>query len=273
MNNIILDNLQIVRTWIAPGASNAIIIDGYYKSNAIIAKLGFIAGEGASEIYNLYKSAFVYQLECEKEINEKLINEMENPYIVKMLTSGYINREYGEKYFKKELNELELKSRRIGKKYEKWFGYDYSKLVIMIFEKVENHISLYKFKGNLKDWLDILWNICQVLIIFNKYGLRHNDLNASNILIIKNIECTTLKIIDYGASSIQPTKLNKKLKIYNKSRKKSENQRNYISDKNNIIESLLEKKNIPLNILKILKKLQKLKNEKPIKTLKIIKNI
>jgi hypothetical protein len=272
MNNKILDNLKINKKWLAPGASRGIIIDGVYNKQNVIVKMGFIAGEDAKEVFDAYDVAFVYQLEAEREINEKIINNMDSPYVVKMIDSAFLEREYVDKYFKDELIKLEKQSTKAGMDYDLWWGYDFSKLVIMIFEKVENFTNLYNFKGNLKDWLDILWNVCQAYNIFNLYGLRHIDVNWSNILVIKNIECTSIKIIDYGTSTVQPTKLNNKIKIYNKSRDKEQNIKDLKYDLNDfvsVIKNTKSTKYVPLKIKKIIKSF---KNKTPIQALKIIKN-
>jgi hypothetical protein len=270
MNNTCLNDIKIIKSFITPGASKAIIIDGIYKDKNIIAKLGFLPGVKAYEVYKIYKEGvFAFGLECENDINAKLINNMKNPYIVKMLNSYHLTRECADIYFKEDLMKLEQSSIKSCKEYELACGSDFSNLIIMIFEKVENHVPLYKFKGNLKDWLDILWNVCQALNIFNLYGLRHNDLNWSNILVIKNLECTTIKIIDYGASSVQPTKLNNKLKIINKTRYNKYNIRDLKMDLDRFIKGNIGNKNIPKNILKIIKNF---KNKTPKEALKIIKN-
>ncbi len=267
MNNNILNNIKINKSWLAPGASRAIIIDGVYKKQNIIAKLGFIAGSYAKEIYEKYDVAFAYQLETEKEINEKLINKMNSPYIVKMINSEFLNRQYVDIFFKNELIKLEKESIKAVIDYECWNGYDFSKLVIMIFEKVEKFTPLCYFKGNLKDWLDILWNVCQAYNIFNLYGLRHIDINWSNILVIKNIDCTSIKIIDYGTSTVQPTKLNNKLKIFNKSKDIELNRRDIKYDINKFIMRM--ENNTPFKIKKLI---NSFKNKTPKQALKIIKN-
>jgi hypothetical protein len=270
MNDNCLKDIKIIKSWISPGAGNAIMIDGIYKEKNIIAKLGFIPGIDGHKLYKHFKEAtFVFGLDCEKDVNEKLINNMKNPYIVKMLKSCYLTRELVDIHLKEDLIKLEQSSIKLCKQVESWCGFDFSNLIIMIFEKVENHVPLYKFKGNLKDWLDILWNICQALNIFNLYGLRHNDLNWSNILVIKNLECTTIKIIDYGTSSVQPTKLNNKLKIINKTGFKEHNKKDLLYDINKFIRGNIGNKNIPKNILKIIKNF---KNKTPKEALKIIQN-
>ncbi len=268
--NNILNNIIIKKKWIAPGGSNAIIIDGIYNNVTIIAKLGFIGGEEGQQFYNDYKEgAFAFSLESEKDINNKLINKMDSPYIVKMLKYSYLDRNQVEIYFKTELIKLEEKSKKLCKINISWCGFDFSKLIIIIFKKVDKFIPLRKFKGNLKDWLDILWNVCQVLNQFNLYGLRHNDLNLLNILVIKNIDCTTIKIIDYGISTVRPTKLNNNLKILNKSCFKEDTKINLKNDINRFVENIEDNKNIPINIQKLIKQFH---NKTPLQALKIIKN-
>jgi ribonuclease HI len=269
-NNNILDDIQINKHWIAPGGSNAIIIDGIYKGQTIIAKLGFIGGEEGHIIYNeMEMPAFVFGLENEKDINEKIINKMDSLYVVKMLDYSYLDRNITDLYFKNDLIKLENKSLKLCKNNQSWCGFNFSKLIIMIFKKVDTFIPLRKFKGNLKDWLNILWNVCQVLNQFNLYGLRHNDFHWLNILVIKNIDCTTIKIIDYGESSVQPTKLNNKLKIINKSRGKEGNKKDLKNDINKFVKSMKYNKHIPINIQKLI---QQFNNKTPLQSLQIIKN-
>jgi hypothetical protein len=221
-------------------------------------------------LYNDYKeAAYVYNLESEKNINEQLINKIDSPYIVKMLEYSYLNRNQVDKYFKNDLIKLEKQSLKLCKDNFRWCGFDFSKLIIMIFKKVDTFIHLRKFKGNLKDWLDILWNICQVLNQFNLYGLRHNDFHWLNILVVKNIDCTTIKIIDYGSSSVRPTKLNNKLKILNKSLFIKETKINLKNDINKFVSSMKYNKFIPINIQNLIKQFN---NKTPLQALKIIKN-
>ena len=264
-NSNILNNIKINKYWIAPGGSNAIIIDGIYKDQTIIAKLGFIGK--IEELTN--EGSFPFSLEYEKDINDKLINKIDSPYIVKMLEYSYLDRNQADIFFKTDLIKLEKKSLQLCKDNLSWCGFDFSKLIIMIFKKVDIFIPLQKFKGNLKDWLDILWNVCQVLNQFNLYGLRHNDLHWLNILVVKNIDCTTIKIIDYGLSSIQPTKLNNKLKIINKSCFKNYNKKDLKNDINKFVETIKYNKYIPINIQKLI---QQFNNKTPLQALKIIKN-
>jgi hypothetical protein len=264
-NNNILDDIQINKHWIAPGGSNAIIIDGVYKGQTIIAKLGFIGDK--KELSN--EGALPFSLEYEKDINDKLINNINSSYIVKMLQYSYLDRNQVDKYFKNDLIKLENKSLKLCKVNMFWCGFDFSKLIIMVFKKVDKFVSLQKFKGNLKDWLDILWNVCQVLNLFNLYGLRHNDFHWLNILVVKNIDCTTIKIIDYGNSSVLPTNLNNKLKIINKSAFKKDNKKDFKYDLDEFIKSMKYNKHIPVNIRKIIKLFY---NKTPVQALKIIKN-
>jgi hypothetical protein len=267
MNNI-LDNIHINKTLVTPGGSSAIIIDGIYKNQNIIAKLGFTADPTFNFIGK--DLLFPFGLEVERDINDKLINKINSPYVVKMIDSSYLNREYVDKFFKNELIQIQTLIQKYQNKGMCSFnGFNFDKLVIMIFEKVENFTELYKFKGSLKDWLDILWNISQAYNIFNLYGLRHLDPNLTNILVIQNLECTTIKIIDFGFSSVQPTKLNNKLKIFNKTRTLLQNKKNYKYDLNKIIKNLLNRKKLS-NQIKIL--LKSFNNKTPAQALKLIKN-
>ena len=109
---------------------------------------------------------------------------MDSPYVVKMIDSAFLEREYVDKYFKDELIKLEKQSTKAEMNYDLWWGYDFYKLVIMIFEKVENFTNLYNFKGT---------------------------------------------------STVQPTKLNKKIKIYNKSRDIEQNIKDLKYDLNDFV--------------------------------------
>lgn len=213
------ENVNIKKIFITEQSSQAIMIDGTYRNKNVFIKIGFKHSVKAMKLAK--KNNFPIwsiSLYDELSINKKFKKLKITKNVPKMIT-GFICQK--GTIFQDKIHEMEKLKKKEEAEMDGMF--DYNKLIIMVFEKINFKSDLANFEGSFHDWLYIHKQIMDLIKILNKYGIKHNDLNFTNILINDQNE---VFIIDFGNSSIIANKNNKFISHKNLSA--------YQNDKNDI---------------------------------------
>ena len=182
------------------------MIDGIYKNQSVFIKIGFMHSKKASHIAKKVPMSTL-SLFDELSINKK-IKKMKLNINIPTLIDGFVCKK--GTMFKTEMEKME-KIKKEEEQYEDIDGlYNYNKLIILVFSKINFISDLLNFRGSFNEWKYLHRQIMKIIKNLHYHGIFHNDLNFSNILITNNDlnKKNKIYIIDFGNSVIKPNKHN-----------------------------------------------------------------